>query len=245
MNIFAVDTSAKAVSAAILSDDKLITQVTLNTGLTHSETLLPICSDLLKNSRMKLSDIDVFAAAIGPGSFTGLRIGISAVKGFAFANGKPTVGVSSLMALCYNHMDRSEILCAVTDARRDDAYCAFFVSEDAKIKRLTDDMAVHISEMGALFDVYGEKEILLIGDGAKAVFEKYPERGNLKQLGEPYTLQQAYGTAIAAYHAACEGSTIPAKELMPVYIRLPQAQRERLARLEKEANEKNRKEEKE
>ncbi len=128
MNIFAVDTSAKAVSAAILSDDKLVTQVSLNTGLTHSETLLPICQDLLKNSRMTLKDIDLFAAAIGPGSFTGLRIGISAIKGFAFANNKPTAGISSLLALCYNHTDRNEILCAVTDARRDDAYCAFFVS---------------------------------------------------------------------------------------------------------------------
>lgn len=234
MNIFSVDTSAKAVSAAILSDDKLISQVTLNTGLTHSETLLPICADLLKNARMSLGDIDLFAAAVGPGSFTGLRIGISAVKGFAFANNKPCAGISSLLALCYNHTDRKEILCAVTDARRDDAYCAFFVCKDGAVKRLTEDLAVHISEMGTLFDEYGKQDILLIGDGAQAVKNKYTDRNDLLLLDTPYTLQQAYGTGAAAYRAALEGETIPAKELMPVYIRLPQAQRERLERLKKE-----------
>ncbi len=239
MNIFAVDTSAKAVSAAILSDDKLISQVTLNTGLTHSETLLPICADLLKNARMCLDDIDLFAASIGPGSFTGLRIGISAIKGFAFAKQKPCAGVSSLLGLAMNHTDKQEILCAVTDARRDDAYCAFFVCEDGKLQRLTEDLAVHISEMGELFDAYGEKDILLIGDGASAVKNKYTDRNNIKTINTPYTLQQAYGVGLAAYELACANKTTAAKELMPVYIRLPQAQRERLERLAKQQSEQN------
>ncbi len=237
MNIFAVDTSAKAVSAAILCDDKLVSQVSLNTGLTHSETLLPICADLLKNARMSLDDIDLFAASIGPGSFTGLRIGISAVKGFAFAKQKPCVGVSSLLGLVMNHTDKREILCAVTDARRDDAYCAFFAMQQRKMTRLTDDLAVHISQMGELFDVYGEKEILLIGDGAAAVKNKYTDRNYITLLNTPYTLQQAYGIGLSAYEQAVAGKAISAKELMPVYIRLPQAQRERLERLQKEQNE--------
>ena len=221
MNIFAVDTSAKTVSAAVLSDDKLVTQTTLHTGLTHSETLLPICSDLLKNARLRFQDIDLFAAAIGPGSFTGLRIGISAIKGFAFAENKPCAGISSLL---------------VTDARRDDAYCAFFVCENGRVKRLTEDMAVHISGMGEHFDRFAGQKILLIGDGAAAVASKYSDREDIALLEGPYGLQQAYGTGIAAYHAALEGNTVPAKELVPVYIRLPQAQRERLARLKAEEN---------
>lgn len=236
MNIFAVDTSARTVSAAVLSDDKLVTQTTLHTGLTHSETLLPICSDLLKNARLRFQDIDLFAAAIGPGSFTGLRIGISAIKGFAFAENKPCAGISSLLALAYNHTDRDEILCAVTDARRDDAYCAFFVCENGRVKRLTEDMAVHISGMGEHFDRFAGQKILLIGDGAAAVASKYSDREDIALLEGPYGLQQAYGTGIAAYHAALEGNTVPAKELVPVYIRLPQAQRERLARLKAEEN---------
>lgn len=233
MKIFAVDTSAKVVSAAILSDGKPVTQVTLHTGLTHSETLLPICTDLLKNSRLTLNDIDLFAASVGPGSFTGLRIGISALKGFAFACGKHCVGVSSLLSLAYNHTDKKEILCAVTDARRDDAYCAFFVAEEGKIRRLTEDLAVHISEMGTLFEAYAGKEILLIGDGAAATKAKYAENDKIKALNGPYALQQAYGTALAAHYDALDGKTIDPKELMPVYIRLPQAQRERLERLAK------------
>lgn len=239
MNIFAVDTSAKTVSAAVLSDHQLVTQTTLHTGLTHSETLLPICSDILKDAKLSLADIDLFAAAVGPGSFTGLRIGISAIKGFAFACGKPCVGVSSLLALAYNHLDRDEILCAVTDARRDDAYCAFFASDGEKIIRLTEDAAVHISEMGALFEAYKEREISLIGDGAPAVGTYYAERKNLRVLPAPYSLQQAYGTGIAAYFAAKEGKTIHAKQLIPVYIRLPQAQRERLARLRLQEEKRN------
>ena len=238
MNIFAVDTSAKAVSAAILSDGKLVTQVTLHTGLTHSETLLPICEDLLKNSRMTLNDIDLFAAAIGPGSFTGLRIGISALKGFAFACGKNCVGVSSLLSLAYNHTDKKEILCAVSDARRDDAYCAFFAAKDGKIIRLTEDLAVNISGMGELFADFADQEILLIGDGAQAVKAKYSEQKNIKVYNGPYGLQQAYGTALAAYFDALDGKAIDAKELMPVYIRLPQAQRERLARLKQQSENK-------
>ncbi len=234
-----MDTSAKAVSAAILSEQKLVSQVTMNVGLTHSETLLPICADLLKNAGMTLDDIDVFAASVGPGSFTGLRIGISAVKGFAFAKQKPCVGVSSLFGLAMNHTDKPQILCAVTDARRDDAYCAFFVMQQGEMTRLTEDLAVHISEMGELFDVYGQKEILLIGDGAQAVKNKYTDRNNILFFNTPYILQQAYGTGIAAYKAVTAGESIPAKELMPVYIRLPQAQRERLERLQREQEKRN------
>jgi tRNA threonylcarbamoyladenosine biosynthesis protein TsaB len=239
LKIFAVDTSAKTVSAAILSDDQLISQVTLHTRLTHSETLLPICADLLKNARIDLSEIDLFAASIGPGSFTGLRIGISAIKGFAFAKNKPCAGISSLLALACNHLDRKELICAVTDARRDDAYCAFFESRDGRICRLSEDMAVHISEMGVLFAPYRDREILLIGDGAKAVADGYPEASNLHPLCLPQGLQQAYGVGLAAYYDALEGRILSAKELMPTYIRLPQAQRERLERLAKQQQNNN------
>ncbi len=231
MKLFAVDTSAKTVSAAVLEDDRLITQVTLHTGLTHSETLLPICADLLKNARLTLDEIDGFAAGIGPGSFTGLRIGISAVKGFAYAKGKPCAGVSSLEGLAYCHLDKEGILCAVTDARRDDAYCACFLPQDGALLRLTEDSAIHLSALSVFLQPFAKRRVFLIGDGAEAAYAALAEREMTTLVAAPHRLQQAYGVGLAAYR---KGRWVDAKELMPVYIRLPQAQRERLARLAEE-----------
>ncbi len=233
MKLFAVDTSAKTVSAAVLEDDRLITQVTLHTRLTHSETLLPICADLLKNARLTLDDIDGFAAGIGPGSFTGLRIGISAIKGFAYAKHKPCAGVSSLEGLAWNHLDKEGILCAVTDARKDDAYCACFLPQGGRLLRLTEDSAIHLSALSGFLEPFAGRRVFLIGDGAGMAYQALEKREQVTLISEPQRLQQAYGVGLAAFW---KNRWIDAKELMPVYIRLPQAQRERLARLQKEQN---------
>ena len=118
MNILAFESTAKPASVALISDGALVSQYTQISGLTHSRTLLPMAEDLLKNAEFKLDDIDVFAVAHGPGSFTGVRIGVSTVKGLAWASGKKCVGVSTLEALAYNGLAAGGLVCPVMDARR-------------------------------------------------------------------------------------------------------------------------------
>ena len=147
MNIFAVDTSAVAASCAFFDGQKIISEFYTNVGLQHSKTLAPMIESALKCTEMSLADVDVFAVSKGPGSFTGVRIGISAVKGMAFAENKSCVGVSTLEGLAYNLETAEGIICPVMDARCNQVYNALFEFEKGKLKRLCDDRAISVDEL--------------------------------------------------------------------------------------------------
>ena len=147
MLTLAFESSAKAASVALCEDDRLISQVIQCSGLTHSRTLLPMAEDLLKNAETEMKQIDCFAVAHGPGSFTGIRIGISTVKGLAWAAEKPCVGVSTLAAMAWNGLAAGGLVCAVMDARRSEVYNALFRIEDGRPVRLCPDRAISLSAL--------------------------------------------------------------------------------------------------
>jgi len=235
MNILAVDTSASPVSAALLHDGKLMGEFYLNTKTTHSQTLMPIVEALLKTAAVELKDIDVFAVNAGPGSFTGVRIGVATVKGMSMPLDKKCASVSTLESMAHCMPYTSGIVCAVMDARCSQVYNALFMLDNGDIQRLTEDRAISIAELETDLGNYEENTIYLVGDGAelcyKAFGEKYP---SVVLAPENIRFQHAYGTAKAAEKMAAGNSLCSSDELMPLYLRLPQAERELKERKEKE-----------
>ncbi|MCR5652836.1 MAG: tRNA (adenosine(37)-N6)-threonylcarbamoyltransferase complex dimerization subunit type 1 TsaB [Ruminococcus sp.] len=222
MKILAVDSSAKACSAAITDDNRIIGSFFINTALTHSETLVPMIEAVLKNTKTDLESIDCLAVSAGPGSFTGVRIGVSAVKGIAMPLDKPCVAVSTLEAMAYNLIDRDCVVCAVMDARCRQMYNALFKVQNGTITRLCDDRALSINDLGDELKSYNES-IILVGDGAELCYNSFKELNqNIKLAIESQRYQNAAGVALASQNK----ETISARELMPSYLRLPQAERE-------------------
>lgn len=229
MRILGIESSAKSASCAIVEDGKLLSQYYQNSGLTHSRTLLPMIEDMLKNLGITISDIDLFACAKGPGSFTGIRIGVSTVKGLAWASQKDVCGVSTLKAMAYNGIFSPEdsIICCAMDARRNQFYNALFEKKDGKIIRLCDDRA--ISGENLLEETKNfKKPIFVVGDGANLcynILENY-EHG-IAIAPEPLKYQSAYGVCLAALNTKPHS----VYSLLPTYLRLSQAERERQERL--------------
>lgn len=230
MLTLAFESSAKAASVALCDGDRLIAQTIQNCGLTHSVTLLPMAEALLKNTGYKLSDVELFAVAHGPGSFTGIRIGVSAVKGLAWGAQKPAVGVSTLEAMAHQGVAYGEgaVLCCVMDARRSQVYQALFEVRDGKPCRLTEDAPKALEELAQEVTALG-KPVVLMGDGV-AVTEAYFRAHEVAYVSapEPIRTQSAYGVAMAA--AGKQPGT--PDDLHPVYLRLSQAERERLERMQ-------------
>lgn len=233
MKILALESSAVSASAALCEDDALIAQSFQHSGLTHSRTLLPMARDLLSNCGSALEDVDLIAVAAGPGSFTGLRIGVAAAKGLAWAADKPCCGVSTLEAMAWSLAHVEGTVCCAMDARRGQVYNALFDVRDGQIIRLTEDRAISAVEVFA--DGYGKKVRFLVGDGGKLCYNVARELGLTPELAPPHLLyQSAWGVARAALERARRGETTTAEALVPVYLRLSQAERERL-RKEKES----------
>ena len=225
MKILAFESSAKAASVALGEDGKLISQYTQASGLTHSRTLLKMAEDLLENAGTKLENIDVLAVAQGPGSFTGVRIGVAAVKGLAWGADKPAVGVSTLEAMAYHLIDRTDgVICCSMDARRGEMYNAKFLSDGEKLTRLCPDRAVPLKTV--MEEAEKEKKrYFFVGDGAELCYNAFLEAGLEAQLpAEPMRLQSAWGVM----RAAAGREAADAAELTPEYLRLSQAERERL-----------------
>jgi len=233
VKILAIDTTASPVSAALTDKGKLIGNFYLNIKTTHSQTLMPIVSSLLSTTGTDIKDIDVFAVNAGPGSFTGVRIGVASVKGMALPLGKLCAGVSTLesMACCMPY--ESGIICAVMDARCSQVYNALFRINDGIPERLTDDRALSISELAEELKQF-DSPVYLVGDGAEICYNTFGDViGSVVLTPENIRFQNAYGTAKAAEKMAEENKLCSADSLMPIYLRLPQAQRELNARLNK------------
>ena len=229
MLTLAFESSAKAASVALVRDGKLISQYSQCSGLTHSRTLLPMAQDLLNNCGVSLHDVDLIAVAAGPGSFTGLRIGVATAKGLAWAEDKPCCGVSTLEAMAWNVAQVDGIICCAMDARRKQVYNALFEAKEGRLFRLTEDRAIAAEEVFA--EENGKKANLLVGDGAKLCYNVASELGLHPRLAPPHLLHQSgWGVARAALEQARRGETTTAEALVPVYLRLSQAERERLER---------------
>lgn len=230
MRILALETSAKSVSAAVCEGETVLAFSYCNTGLTHSRTLMPMVDGMLKNAGIPLSDISLIAVAAGPGSFTGLRIGVSAAKGLAWSLGLPCCAVSTLEAMARNvsHMNAT-VICAM-DARRNQIYNAVFSASDRMLKRLTPDRAISLQEF-ILELKNDEKQKIVVGDGASICYTFLREHGVSCTIAPPeLVMQNAVGVAFAAEEMEKHGCTVSAHDLRPNYLRLSQAERERLAK---------------
>ncbi len=225
MKILALETSAKAVSAAVSEDGKILCCGYQDTGLTHSRTLMPIVEHILKNTGLTVQDCDAIAVAAGPGSFTGIRIGVAAAKGLAFAADKPAVGVSTLAAMARGvNLFDGLILCAM-DARRQQIYNALFSSEGGQLTRLTEDRAISLEDLAR--EIGGDpRPKLVVGDGARLCRDYLTTVGIACHLAPPQlVMQNACGVALEAEAVAAAGGLVTAQALEPVYLRPAQADR--------------------
>ncbi len=231
MRILALDCSAKAVSAAIAADGRLLSEGFLNIPLTHSETLMPLCEQVLQNVRLSLREIDCLAVTAGPGSFTGIRIGISAVKGMCFAEKKSVYPFSTLaaMALSLRELPLGDcVVCGLMDARREQFYNALFEFRGSAPRRLTEDRLISAEALAKeLKNRYNNKKVILTGDGARLFESLIPAAPNLFLAPEAYLMQRACGIALAASRADCPVVPVSADALQPIYLRKSQAERER------------------
>ncbi|MCI8554532.1 MAG: tRNA (adenosine(37)-N6)-threonylcarbamoyltransferase complex dimerization subunit type 1 TsaB [Clostridiales bacterium] len=233
MTILALDTSAGPASCAVSEEGQIVASAAVNVRLTHSQTLMPMVEGMLKNAGLTLEDIDLMAVSVGPGSFTGIRIGVSALKGLAFPRTTPCAGVSTLAAIARNlegtAIGEESIVCPVMDARCCQVYTALFATNcEGGLTRLTADGALTLEELEARLTSL-KKNVFLVGDGAELCYNTLKDKLPCRLAPPHLRYQQAAGVAMEAVGLAAAGQTVPAEELMPVYLRLPQAERERLA----------------
>lgn len=228
MLLLSVDSSAAPASVCLYEDGKILADYYLNSGFTHSQTLMAMVESVLKISDRSAADIDAFAVNSGPGSFTGVRIGVSAVKGMAYAADKPCIAVSTLESMAYNALDMDCIVCACMDARRHQVYNALFRVSGGEIQRLCEDRAISVDDLLAELSAYDEK-ILLIGDGA-ALVSNAAAQSNITLAPETIRYQRASSVAAAAHEKYNRGEVLSPAALMPSYLRLSQAERERNAK---------------
>ena len=228
MLILAFETSAKAASVALLDDKKLLGESYQNTGLTHSQTLMLMAQDLLKSCGFGAKDVTHLAVAAGPGSFTGIRIGVAAAKGFAWGSELPCYGVSTLEAMAAQLGVWQGYVCPVMDARRSQVYNALFHVECGKCTRIRDDRAISLQDLGAELQNLTEP-VFLVGDGSNLCYNTLLESvPSLVLPAEHRMHQRAAGVALVAREKILRGEAGNAGELTPNYLRLSQAERERL-----------------
>ena len=223
MRILSVDSSSVTASVAITENGKVLAENFINNGLTHRQTLMPMVEKTIQESGISVKDIDLFAITHGPGSFTGVRIGIASVKGMADALGKQCVAVSTLEAIAEPLKNEDVIACAVMDARCNQVYTAIFNSGD----RLCEDKAVLIDELGEELKRY-DKKIVFIGDGSVLCYEKLCENIQNCEVADE-RIRYVHGSSVGF---VAEGKIkngeepINSANLVPFYLRLPQAERE-------------------
>ena len=234
MITLAFDSTAKVASVAVTDGERLLAQYNIDNGLTQSELLLPMAEDMLKALKMSFSDIELLACAVGPGSFTGVRIGTALVKGIAFGRNIPCVSVSTLEELAENLSPLDGVIVPVMDARRSQVYTAIFLSDGENVKRISDDEALSLSALAQKLCKYEGQKIYLSGDGYAIAKAALLKEGIITEQTPPLLIaENAYSVAKVANRKYKSGIFSTDKELNPTYLRLPQAERERLERIEK------------
>jgi len=228
LKILALDTSSQAASCAIIRDGVLTGEFFANVGLTHSQTAMPMVEKLLAQTNTTLAEIDLFAVSTGPGSFTGLRIGVACVKGMALAGDKPCAGVSTLLALAAGVSVFAGYICPVMDARREQIYTALFESADGQLGRLRQDEALSLDELRRVLGALGPSPVLLVGDGAAIASKALADLAHVGIAPERLLHQRASAIAQIASQMSADDQLTNAFDLAPSYLRLPQAERERL-----------------
>ncbi len=226
MKILAIESSALAASVCVEQDGKLVAEAFQNNGLTHSVTVMPMLENMLKSCNETVAGMDKIAVAAGPGSFTGLRIGVSVAKGLSWSTGVPVCGVSTLEAMAWQATASSGIICPVMDARAGQVYNSLFSYTGGELVRLCPDRAIALSEL--LDEIKDEREIILLGDGAQMCYNECVSKGVNARLIES---AQRYPRASGVARAARDINAGTPEELDISYLRLPQAERERLAKL--------------
>ena len=235
MIILAFDSTAKAASVAVCDDEKLLALYNIDNGLTQSELLLPMAENMLRSLNLTFDDVGLLACAVGPGSFTGVRIGVALVKGIAFGKNIPCVSVSTLDELAENLKGLDGIIVPCMDARRAQVYTATYKGEDGQLTKLTDDRAIAITELADQLREYGDTPIYLSGDGYDVAKRGLLATG-IKTKDTPSLLitENAYSIALIAKRKYDSGEYGSDLDIAPTYLRMPQAERERLERLAQE-----------
>lgn len=236
MITLAFDSTAKVASVAITDGDRPLAVYSIDNGLTQSELLLPMAKDALASLKLSFSDVGLLAASVGPGSFTGVRIGTALVKGIAFGKNIPCASVSTLEALAENVSGLDGIIVPCMDARRGQVYSAIFECTGGGITRICEDRAISISELADMLREYsGKRKIYLCGDGYAVVKRAFAPLG-IETENTPALLlsENAYSVAKVANRMYERGECTSDVEHNPTYLRIPQAERERLERLNKE-----------
>ena len=231
MKILAFDSSGLVASVAVLTEDQMIAEYTVNYKKTHSQTLLPMLDEVAKMTELDLAGIDAIAVAAGPGSFTGLRIGSATAKGLGLALGKPLVAVPTLEGLACNLFGCEDVICPMMDARRKQVYTGLYTFRHGKMEILKEQTACPVEEILAEADDLGQK-VVFLGDGVP-VYRSIIE----EKMQSPFTFapahmnrQRAGAVGMRAFDYIREGKTQTAAEHAPVYLRKSQAERELLAK---------------
>ena len=231
MLLLAFETSAKAASVALTENGKLLGESYQNTGMTHSQTLMVMAEDLLKASGKAVKDLSAIAVAEGPGSFTGVRIGVAAAKGLAWGAELPCFGISTLEAMAVSLGAWQGYVCPVMDARRSQVYNALFYVNRGQLQRIREDRAIALSELAQELKELAEP-IFLVGDGSELCYNTLREDiPGLVLPPEHRMHQRAVGAALLAEKKLAAGETGDGAALAPNYLRLSQAERERLEKL--------------
>lgn len=234
MKLLSLETSATAASCCVTDGETVLARSSVNAGLTHSRTLMPMVEATLSCADLTVADVEAVAVAVGPGSFTGIRIGVATAKGLAFPADLPCVAVSTLeaMAHCLSGLSLSGRVCAVMDARCKQVYTATFTIENGTLTRETPDEAMAMDDLFARLKT-ADTPVYLIGDGAAICYEAGRETvPSLVLLPPALRLQDAVGVAAVAARELAAGNTVKSEALLPTYLRLPQAERELKAKQE-------------
>lgn len=228
MKLLSVESSAISASCCVTENGRVLSHASVNAGLTHSCTLMPMILNTLKNADLSINDMDAIAVAAGPGSFTGVRIGVAAVKGLAFPKDLPCLSVSTLEGIAHlaNGIPFNGLICPLMDARCKQVYTALFSSENGVLTRIQDDTAISCDDVKNRL-LSENKPVYLVGDGAAMCFEEWKDDiPNLFLAPDSIRFPNATGIAIVAEKKWNNQETVSAADLQPVYLRLPQAERE-------------------
>ncbi len=228
MKILAIECSAGPASAAIIENGQILADASVNIKLTHSQTLMPMIKGILDSSFTDIADIGGIAVAAGPGSFTGVRIGIAAAKGIAAPKNLPCAAVSTLRAMAEGFKRQNAVICAVMDARCNQVYNALFEIEGDTVTRLCEDRALMCDELAKELSILSEKgkKIIITGDGTDLFYPYVAELSGVTAAYTPLKFQNAAAVGLASEEMFNKGDTLTPERLLPIYLRLPQAERE-------------------